>query len=162
MAVVLEAHYSKKLGLPGYSSHSYGVTVRAELSDINQVPEESRRIYQLLQESVDREICNTGWLPVAASEGKSPGGIHVRDEWSCSPKQRDLILKVVDEHQLDKSEIDDLSRDRFGKGVRQLNRMEASGLIDELLEKHGGSQNGNGCGSSYRRNGSFATNGSRR
>jgi hypothetical protein len=49
MAIVLEAHYSKKLGLPGYSSHQYGVTIRAELSDINLVPQESERIYRLLQ-----------------------------------------------------------------------------------------------------------------
>ncbi len=47
MAIVLEANYSKKLGLPGYSSHQYGVTVRAELSDLNQVSEESERVYRL-------------------------------------------------------------------------------------------------------------------
>ena len=31
MAIILEANYSKKLGLPGYSSHQYAVTVRTEL-----------------------------------------------------------------------------------------------------------------------------------
>ena len=35
MAITLEANYSKKLGLPGYSSHQYSVTVRTELSDLN-------------------------------------------------------------------------------------------------------------------------------
>jgi hypothetical protein len=30
--VILEATYSKKLGLPGYSSHQYSVTVRAEVA----------------------------------------------------------------------------------------------------------------------------------
>ncbi len=41
MAITLEANYSKKLGLPGYSSHQYSVTVRTELADLNQVDVES-------------------------------------------------------------------------------------------------------------------------
>jgi hypothetical protein len=36
MAIQLEANYSKKLGLPGYSSHQYSVTIRTELGDIKQ------------------------------------------------------------------------------------------------------------------------------
>ena len=60
MAIILEANYSKKLGLPGYSSHQYAVTVRTELADINQVDQESQRLYELLQSSVDREIQQTG------------------------------------------------------------------------------------------------------
>ena len=58
--------------------------------------------------------------------------------WKCSDKQRDLILKLVDEHQLDKAGVEALAVERFGKGVRILNKVEASGLIDELLETHGG------------------------
>ena len=43
----------------------------------------------------------------------------------------------------------DLAKGMFdGAGVRQLNRLQASGLIDELLERHGGQRrNGNGLGS---------------
>ena len=36
-----------------------------------------------------------------------------------------------------KKEIDLLAQDRFSKSVRQLNKLEASGLIEELLEKTG-------------------------
>ena len=60
MAIILEANYSKKLGLPGYSSHQYAVTVRTELADLNQVDQESQRLNALLQSSVDREIQQTG------------------------------------------------------------------------------------------------------
>ncbi|MBC2595633.1 hypothetical protein H5P28_15300 [Ruficoccus amylovorans] len=147
MAIVLEANYCKKLGLPGYSSHQYGVTIRAELGDINQVPEESERVYRLLQTSVDRELQQTGWLP----QGRQPGSTTTpsqadpssppptgEDTWTCSPKQRELILRLVEEHALDKQAINELARQRFGKGVRSLNKLEASGLIDELLERHGG------------------------
>jgi len=34
------------------------------------------------------------------------------------------------------------SHERFGKGVRALGKLEASGLIDELLEAHGGNGGG--------------------
>ena len=54
MAIILEAAYSKKLGLPNYSSHSYVVSIRTELSDLTQVEEESARLYSLLQQSVDQ------------------------------------------------------------------------------------------------------------
>lgn len=48
MAIILEAAYSKKLGLPNYSSHSYVVSIRAELQDINQVPAERANLYHIL------------------------------------------------------------------------------------------------------------------
>ncbi len=63
MAIQLEANYSKKLGLPGYSSHQYSVTIRIELGDIKQVEAESARLYTLLQGCVDRDIQQTGFLP---------------------------------------------------------------------------------------------------
>jgi hypothetical protein len=160
MAIVLEANYSKKLGLPGYSSHQYSVTVKTEVTDPNLVQAESNRLYELLQSCVDSQIQKTGFLPEGSQGGSVPishGNGH--DIWACSPKQRDLILDIVEEHHLDKNEIEKLSQDRFGKGVKQLNKLEASGLIDELLEAHG-KANGN----SRRRygNGRYANAGGRR
>jgi hypothetical protein len=46
MAITLEANYSKKLGLPGYSSHQYMITLRTELADLTQVEAESTRLRQ--------------------------------------------------------------------------------------------------------------------
>ena len=102
MALVLEANYSKKLGLPGYSSHQYSVTVRTELSDVNQVEAESRRLYGLLQTCVDREIQSTGFLPGQQRNGNghhhsNGNGNGAADEWKCSPKQKELILQLVDD-----------------------------------------------------------------
>jgi len=139
MAIVMETNYSKKLGLPGYSSHQYSVTVRTELADLSAVEAESKRLYGLLQTSVDREIQQTGYLPPGHDgpngNGSAPSG---ESDWHCSDKQRDLILKIVSEHRLDKLTVEQLAQDRFSKGVRQLNKLEASGLIDELLAQHGG------------------------
>ena len=140
MAIVFEANYSKKLGLPGFSSHQYSVTVRCEVADIKQVPAESNRIYKLLQDSVDKEIQHPGFLPNGSGNGGNGSNGHQehkdngKDPWECSEKQKDLILKIVAENGLDKQEVDDLAQERFGKGVKKLNKLEASGLIEELLE----------------------------
>lgn len=151
MAIAFEANYSKKLGLPSYSSHQYSLTIRTEVTDVSQVQTESAKLYALLQASVDREIQQTGFLPdgnhaghPSAGNGQAhPSGNGRNDVWACSEKQRDLILKIVEENHLDKNGIEELAQDRFGKGVRALNKLEASGLIDELLERHGKS---NGAG----------------
>jgi urease gamma subunit len=66
------------------------------------------------------------------------------DRWNCSDKQRELILKITEEHKLDKTKVDQLAMDRFGKGVKSLNKLEASGLIDELLVQNGQAKPRNG------------------
>lgn len=134
MPIILEANYSKKIGLPGYSSHQYSITLRTEISDLTQVSTESQRLYGLLQGCVDRDIQHTGFLPVngEAHHGAKNGS---RD-WACSPKQRDLILKIIEDNRLDKSDVEALAQERFGKGVKALNKMEASGIIEELLEQN--------------------------
>jgi hypothetical protein len=147
--IVLEANYSKKLGLPGYSSHQYSLTVRKEVSDISQVENESRQLFATLQSNVDRDIQNTGFLPGANGNGNRNGGNgngHRQPEetWNCSEKQRTLILKIVDESKLDKGEVETLAQDRFGKSVKALNKLEASGLIEELIERTGGKGQGSG------------------
>ncbi|MGO8926574.1 MAG: hypothetical protein ACLQU3_06780 [Limisphaerales bacterium] len=60
--ITLECNYSKKLGLPGYSSHQFSITLRTEIADVNQVQAESARLYKLLQEGVDCSIKETGYL----------------------------------------------------------------------------------------------------
>jgi hypothetical protein len=160
MALVLEARYSKKLGLPGYSSHEYAITVRTEVTDMNQAQAESSRLYASLQSSVDREIQQSGWLPEKAEKANGNGHSRVQpprngngtghngngEHWMCSPKQKDYILTLVDEHKLDKNNIEVLAQDRFGKPVKALNKLEASGLIEELLRQvqPNGRANGNG------------------
>ena len=168
MAIKLIANYSKRLGLPGYSSHQFSVSVETELVTTDDVAAESERLYQRLQSTVDEQMLKTGFVPPGTygmednngSDAPAAGTVtHIHDNgrWKCSDKQKDLILKLVDEHHLDKNEVDHLSRQRFGKGVKQLSKLEASGLIDELLETYGGGSN-----SSNRRNGSaYSRNGRR-
>jgi len=158
MAIIFEAAYSKKLGLPNFSSHSYVVSVRVELADISQVPEESARLYKMLQEAADKEIQSVGFIPDATSYGMkngqtangNGGGDHRSQHAGSSgisEKQLDLINRIVRENNANKGEVENLSVSRFGGGVRTLNRMQASNLIDELFERYprrNGNGNGNG------------------
>ena len=174
MAIKLNTSYSKKLGLPGFSSHSFSASVEVELGDINQAGTECARLYGLLQASVDHEIRNTGFVPdagygmgpsTAPHPGNGPGmlpapngnGNATNDgnansanrDWNCSPKQRDLILKIIAENGLVREDINGLAQQRFGVGLIRLNKLQASGLIDELFESYGNrakSRNGNGNG----------------
>ena len=171
MAIKLIATYSKKLGLPGFSSHQFSVSMETEVMKTDDVPAECGRLYQLLQTNVDGQIVNPGFVPpkeygldetpvTAAtpangngSNGNGAGGPLGGEQWKCSEKQRALIVNLVDEHDLDKNEIESLAVERFGHGVRLLNKLEASGLIDELLQKHAPNNAGGRRRTAYAGNG---------
>jgi hypothetical protein len=150
--ITLECNYQKKLGLPGYSSHQFAITLRTEIADLNQVQAESARLYKLLQEGVDTSIKETGYLPTNGAgngqrggqsgngNGQNPNQPTENGAWNCSGKQKDLILKIVEKHKLEKAKVEGLAQDRFGKTVKALNKLEASGLIEELLEMTGQSK----------------------
>jgi hypothetical protein len=156
MAIKLSANYSKKLGLPQYSSHSFSASVEVELSDITQVEAEVQKLYQLLQQSVDQEIQHPGFVPTANSNGNGhaaaqpngrtypvngngrPPAPPVTDRWNCTDGQRGFILRIVSENaSITKQVAEDLSQMLFGIGVKQLNKMQASQLIEDLLVKAG-------------------------
>ena len=169
MAVIFHMTYSKKLGLPNFSSHSCSVSLEVEIADVSQITGEAKRLYALMQDSVDREIQEVGFLPDATVYGMINGGSQptngsghhangtngqrsngtfrpAQEGTPITDKQLDLIGKVVRENNLDKSDIEQMAINMFGAGVRSLNRMQASNLIDELFEQHGrknGAVNGN-------------------
>lgn len=152
MAIKLEANYSKKIGLAGFSSHQFSLTLVTEITDLSKVPEESERLHGLLQQSVDHSIQQVGYLPdqqgtktngKPANNGNGNHQPAPRDrapihDWKCTVAQKELILRVVDENKLDKNEIEDLAQKRFCKGVKELSKLEATGFITELLEQYPG------------------------
>jgi hypothetical protein len=157
MAVILQITYSKKLGLPGFSSHSCSVSLTTEIQDKEMAGEESSKLYQLLQSAVDKEIQQVGWMPEATygttepahSNGTGNGNGHdsngngrrvsngngqsAGDRWNCTEGQRGFILRIVNENNLQKQQAEDLAQQLFGICVRHLNKMQASQLIEELL-----------------------------
>lgn len=151
MAITLEANYQKRLGLPNYSSHAYSVTVRTEVSNLAKIDEASSHLYRQLQAAVDRDIQETGFLP-GATESPNEGGpsfprngnertafsgtARPNSGWNCSEKQRGLIEKLMDEHKIPFEEVDALAHHRFNCGLKGLNKMAASGLIDEMFSTY--------------------------
>jgi len=177
MPIILEATYSKKLGLPNYSSHSFTVSLSKELTEMGQVEAESAKLYAQLQQSVDRELSEAGYLPDAtlygmngsangtkrqkpgngSEAGNGTGRTHGNgngastasspaangdNPWACTEKQRELILRIVRDNNLDKDEVEATSRQLFGVGIKECNKMQASQIIEDLLEKTGTKGNG--------------------
>ena len=159
MALKLIANYSKRLGLPGYSSHQFSISVESELNNTDDVQAEAGRLYTTLQRSVDQEIQNTGFVPGEGYGQQSPkkeewpvlqrntvpqangtsNGSNGNSAWKCSDKQRDLKLKLMEDNPLQKGDLQSLSLEMFGSSeVSGLNKLQASGLIDRLIEQYGG------------------------
>lgn len=136
MSVQLVIAYSKKLGLPEFSSHSLLVEVRTEISDLQNLEAEVDRLYTRVQQSVDTHIINQGYVSGNGHKAAIP-----EKPWKCSDKQKGLILRLIEENDLDRTQLDNLAIQRFGHKVVELNRLEASGFIDELFEqcRHDGS-----------------------
>ena len=154
MAVILQMTYMKKLGLPNYSSHSCAVSLTVEIPDVSVAAQESTKLYQLLQTAVDNEIQAVGFMPDASTYGINnrngngngsenlPAPPRTDDRWNCTDGQRGFILRLVSESKLSKQDVEDMAQQLFGAGVRDLDKMQASQLIEELLEKTGRKSNG--------------------
>jgi len=134
MAVIIEANYSKKLGLPNYSSHQYSVTLRTELADLSQLDKTNAQLYALLQDSVDSQIQEVGFMPQLHGEATSATS---RDVWQCSDRQRALIENIIQDRKVQVEDVEALAKKLFNKPLKALNKLEASGLIDQLIEQTG-------------------------
>ena len=151
MAVKIIANYSKRLGLPGYSSHQFSVSVEAELANTDNVTSEASRLYKTLQSAVDREMQSTGFVPCSeygsgeqvpqlrqTSHHASANGSSLKRQWKASDKQRDLVLKLVENTGIEIEVVETISEEMFGHcDLADLNKIQMSGLIDELLSRYG-------------------------
>jgi hypothetical protein len=145
--IQIEASYSKKLGLPNFSSHSFMVSVRAEVRSLRQLQSESKRLYALLQSSVDDQVKAVGFLPTgnygmindspkAANGSAAQPAIRVAestDAWRCSEKQRRFIELVAKREKFTSADLDNIAQTVCRAAVRDLDKRQASKFIDELL-----------------------------
>ena len=69
-----------------------------------------------------------GHAPVTARNG---------DHWNCTDGQKGFILRIIAESSLTKQDVEEMAQQLFGAGVTGLDKMQASQLIEELLEKTG-------------------------
>jgi len=68
---------------------------------------------------------------------RANGGSNGNGAWRRSERQQNLIEKIVQEHHLDEREVENLAGEMFGAGVKRLDKLHASGLIDELIDRYG-------------------------
>ena len=148
MAILLEFKYDKRLGLPGYSSHDFGVSMRTEVNNVDQIQEESERAYRLLQQSVDAQLSNPGFVP--SENGKEPEskGNQTNEtdpqKWNCTERQRGLILKILSQNDLPESAVEQVAQDLHGQPMATLGKMQVSTVISEVLDRWGKHKRTNG------------------
>jgi len=174
MAIKLIANYSKRLGLPGYSSHQFEVSIETEIGNTSELDFAAERLYSSLQSAVDTQIRRVGFVPDASYGSGNISGTPLpamrqvsrlpvqpssnlrtshsgEPAWSCSEKQRQVILSLARKNGINDSALHDLAVLCFGKGVPQLNKLEASTLIKELMETSGGTSRKNSSTGNYAR-----------
>jgi hypothetical protein len=151
MSTQIEAVYKKTLGLPGYSSISFAISVRTEISSPRRIEAEGARLYRLLQASVDKEIQEVGFLPdstkfgilvdgKAGQNGATKNGHHsvavpvaTIDASEASDKQKALIEKVAKREKFTAEDLDGIAQRLFGSSLAELDRKQTSSFITELL-----------------------------
>ena len=59
------------------------------------------------------------------------------DRWNCTDGQKGFILRILAESSLTKQDVEEMAQQLYGSGVTSLDKMQASQLIEALLEKTG-------------------------
>jgi hypothetical protein len=129
------------------------VSIETELTTTDNVNSEAARLYKTLQSAVDREMQSTGFVPgteygaevhpvVEQSSSRrtpvsGPAQSHSRP-WKASDKQKELVQKLVENTGIEIEVVEALSEEMFGfPDLPDLNKIQMSGLIDELLARYG-------------------------
>jgi len=138
MAILLEFKYDKRLGLPGYSSHDFGVSMRTEVNNVDQIKEESERAYRLLQQSVDSQLSNPGFIPSEnRKEQKQETKETNPDNWKVTERQRGLILKILNQNDLPESAVEEVAMEVVGSSMNSLRSGQASLVVGAILDRWG-------------------------
>ena len=145
MAVLLQFDYNKRLGLPAYSSHSFGISMKAEVTDLERIGEEAERAYGLLQSAVDSQIVHQGFVSNESNEvNGSVQGQKVQpkaktdpDSWNCTIRQRGLLLSILERNDLDPEVAEDLSLELHGRPMSDLGKAQVSEVIGQVLDRWG-------------------------
>lgn len=147
MAIQIVASVGKKVGQSNYGSKSFNLSCTKEITDLGTLEAESIKLHRLLEQIVEAQIekdendANTDNVaPVNRLKNNGNG-----EGWHCSDKQRSLILKLIADHDLEEV-AEDMSQEMFGCSPKDLNKLQASGLIQRILEGHGSKKPSKGNG----------------
>jgi hypothetical protein len=141
MAIQIVASVGKKVGQPNYGSKSFNLSCTKEVIGLENLEAESVKLYQLLEQIVEGQIekderdeSTEHVAPVnrIKTAGIKPNG---NGAWHCSDKHRELIQKLITDHGLEEV-AEEMSQEMFGASPKNLNKLQASGLIQRILEEH--------------------------
>ena len=138
MAIQITASVGKKAGLPNYGSKSFTLSCTKEVTDIRNLEAESIKLHELLEQIVEAQIEKDESIEhIAPVNRLKANGIKTNghSDWHCSDKQRELIVKLIKDHNLEEV-AEEMSQEMFGCSPEGLNKLQASGLIQRILEEH--------------------------
>jgi hypothetical protein len=164
MAITIAANLAKKVPIPGsdFSSQQASITITAEVSDLNQVPAEAQKLYQLAEQAVDAQLrggaitapeasppASRASTPPAAirptpppSRSSAPyrgGGSQRRGPAPITESQIRFLNQLIERNGYNHDAICDRLQ---VQGFQELSCKAAAELIDEL--KSGASAGGRG------------------
>jgi len=157
MAIQITASVGKKAGLPNYGSKSFTLSCTKEVTDISNLEAESIKLHELLEQIVEAQIeKDESTEHLAPINRLKTNGIKTNGngDWHCSDKQRELIVKLIKDHNLEEA-AEEMSQEMFGCPPEDLNKLQASGLIQRILEEHASKKPSKG------KNGKYANGGIR-
>jgi len=144
MAIQITASVGKKVGQPNYGSKSFNLTCTKEITDLGTLEAESVKLHRLLEQIVEAQIekdeRDESTEHVVPVNRLKTNGIKTNgngEGWHCSDKQRGLIVKLISTHNLEEI-AEEMSQEMFNSSVKDLNKLQASGLIERILEEHAG------------------------
>lgn len=135
MAIILKATYTERVS--EHSTHQLALTLQTKVAAVSQIPAQSARLQALLKSCmnvlVEQESLGEHDNRVR-SIGQSRGLDWNLHRWKCGLKQKQLLLRYLKKCHLDRSVIEQLALERFGKPLHTLRPPEAGKLIHWLHE----------------------------
>jgi hypothetical protein len=112
------------------------------VADVETIGEEAAKAYSILQQSVDSQIANPGLIPSGngkAIQIQSNGDKEKTnpDDWSCTIRQRGLILSILERNDLDPEVVEDLAQELHGRPMSDLGKAQVSEVIGQVLDRWG-------------------------
>ena len=122
--------------------------MRTEVNKVEEIQEESEKAYRLLQQSVDAQLSNPGFIPSENNKETESKGTQINgtdpEKWNCTERQRGLILKILSQNDLPESAIEEVAQDLHGRPMSELGKLQVSSVISEVLDRWGRHKRSNG------------------
>ena len=122
--------------------------MRTEVNNVEEIQEESEKAYRLLQQSVDAQLSNPGFIPSENDKEAESKGTQINgtdpEKWNCTERQRGLILKILSQNDLPESAIEEVAQDLHGRPMSELGKLQVSSVISEVLDRWGRHKRSNG------------------